>query len=67
MLVLSATYMSGLRHLVERDKLEELFIRTIRFLSHSKEVSPTLWQDAQILTGIYRKIFHKTPNSSFAD
>ncbi|CRG90473.1 Estradiol 17-beta-dehydrogenase 11 [Talaromyces islandicus] len=54
MLVLSATYMSNLRHLVERDKLEELFLRTIKFLMHSKNVSPTLWQDAQILAGIYR-------------
>lgn len=67
MLVLSATYMSNLRHLIERDKLEELFIRTIKFLWLSKNVSPTLERDALILAGIYRKIFNKSPQSSFTE
>lgn len=67
MLVLSATYMSNLRHLIERDKLEELFIRTIKFLWLSKNVSPTLQRDALILAGIYHKIFNKTPQTSFTE
>jgi hypothetical protein len=59
--------MSNLRHLIERDKLEQLFIRTIKFLLLSKDVSPTLQKDAEILAGIYGKIFNKTPTSSFTD
>lgn len=66
MLVLSATYMSGLRQLIERDELEMLLKRTIRFLAQSKDISPTLRADAQILSGIYYKIFKQSPNTSFA-
>jgi hypothetical protein len=65
MLVLSATYMSGLRQLVERDELERLLKRTIRFLAQSKDISPTLRADAQILSGIYHKIFKQSPHTSF--
>ncbi|KAJ5087998.1 hypothetical protein N7456_011614 [Penicillium angulare] len=57
MLVLSATYMSELNELVERPVLEALLRRTIRFLLHSKNISPTLRADARILTEIYEQVF----------
>ncbi|KAH8695960.1 hypothetical protein BGW36DRAFT_427991 [Talaromyces proteolyticus] len=66
MLVLSATYMSNLRHLVDRDMLGRLLQRTIKFLLQSENISPTLRKDASILEGIYRKIF-PTPNTSFTE
>ncbi|PCG98295.1 Hypothetical protein PENO1_058760 [Penicillium occitanis (nom. inval.)] len=66
MLVLSATYMSDLRPLVLRDTLEYLLRRTIKFLAMYKDISPTLMADAQILSGIYYKIFKKPVNTSFA-
>lgn len=65
MLVLSATYMSDLRPLVRRDTLEYLLRRTIKFLAMYKDISPTLMADAQILSGIYYKIFKKPVNTSF--
>ncbi|PYH95408.1 C6 finger domain protein [Aspergillus ellipticus CBS 707.79] len=57
MLVLSATYMSNLSELVDRNDLERLFKRTIRFLLQSREISPSLRADAKILSEIYEKIF----------
>lgn len=62
MLVLSATYNSGLSQLVDRDTLERLFSRTIRFLLRRQNISPTLRADARILTEIYTKIFPHEPN-----
>lgn len=63
MLVLSATYMSSLSELVDRNILERLLRRTIRFLLQSKNISPSLRSDAQILTEIYEKIFSEPPGS----
>ncbi|KAF4236882.1 hypothetical protein CNMCM8980_002701 [Aspergillus fumigatiaffinis] len=57
MLVLSATYMSCLSELVDRDVLEKLLKRTIKFLLQSRYISPSLRADAQILAEIYEKIF----------
>ncbi|PYH63207.1 putative C6 finger domain protein [Aspergillus vadensis CBS 113365] len=57
MLVLSATYMSSLSELVDRNDLDRLLKRTIRFLLQSREISPTLRADAKILSEIYEKIF----------
>ncbi|KAJ6126176.1 transcriptional regulator family: Fungal Specific TF [Penicillium samsonianum] len=62
MLVLSATYMSSLKELVEPETLERLLVRTIGFLIQSKSISPTLRADARILTEIYEKIFHRAPD-----
>jgi hypothetical protein len=61
MLVLSATYMSHLSELVDRNVLDELLRRTISFLLQSRYISPTLRADARILTEIYEKIFGGTP------
>lgn len=61
MLVLSATYMSSLSELVDRNTLERLVKRTIRFLLRSENISPTLRADARILTEIYTKIFGAPP------
>ena len=57
MLVLAATYMSGLSELVNRDVLERLLQRTIRFLLQSRFISPSLRADARILMEVYNKIF----------
>ncbi|KAE8421465.1 hypothetical protein BDV36DRAFT_304945 [Aspergillus pseudocaelatus] len=57
MLVLSATYMSSLSELVDRNELEKLLKRTINFLLQSRYISPSLRADARILTEIYVKIF----------
>ncbi|KXG54686.1 uncharacterized protein PGRI_078300 [Penicillium griseofulvum] len=62
MLVLSATYMSSLKELVEEDQLKRLLTRTIGFLVQSQNISPTLRADARILTEIYRKIFGHGPD-----
>ncbi|CAI7640529.1 unnamed protein product [Penicillium glandicola] len=61
MLVLSATYMSSLKELVEEDQLDRLLSRTIGFLVQSENISPTLRADARILTEIYHKIFDRDP------
>ena len=61
MLVLSATYMSTLSELVDRNTLERLLKRTIRFLLRSENISPTLRADARILTEIHTKIFGAPP------
>ncbi|KAL2005527.1 hypothetical protein VTN00DRAFT_2738 [Thermoascus crustaceus] len=66
MLVLSATYMLSLSELVDRGVLRRLLSRTINFLLKSKNISPSLRKDADILTEIYSKIFGESPNSSFA-
>lgn len=63
MLVLSATYMSNLSELVDRNILERLLRRTIRFLLQSRYISPSLRADAKILTEIYEKIFSESPES----
>ncbi|OJD23522.1 hypothetical protein ACJ73_05123 [Blastomyces percursus] len=65
MLVLSATYMSPLSQLVDREILRTLLNRTINFLLRSRHISPTLSKDAEILTLIRRKIFD-TPTTSFS-
>ncbi|GFF44604.1 C6 finger domain protein, putative [Aspergillus udagawae] len=57
MLVLSATYMSCLSELVDRNVLEKLLKRTIKFLLQSRYISPSLRADARILAEIYEKIF----------
>ena len=57
MLVLSATFMSSLKELVEADELDRLLKRTIGFLVQNENMSPTLRADAHILTEIYGKIF----------
>jgi hypothetical protein len=62
MLVLSATYMSPLRELVDEKLLERLLRRTIGFLIQSENISPTLRADARILTEIYQKIFNRDPD-----
>lgn len=59
MLVLAATYISPLGELVKRDQLESLFQRTITFLDQSRDISPTLRKDAEILRKCYAKIFHE--------
>lgn len=64
MLVLSATYMSSLSELVDRNILERLLKRTIRFLLQSRNISPSLRADALILTEVYEKIFSE-PAQSF--
>jgi hypothetical protein len=61
MLVLSATFNSGLSELVERPTLERLLKRTIRFLLRNENISPTLCADARILKEIYDKIFGYAP------
>lgn len=63
MLVLSATYMSSLSELVDRNVLERLLKRTIHFLLQSRYISPSLRADASILMGIYEKIFAEPPGS----
>jgi hypothetical protein len=65
MLVLSATYMSCLSELVDRNVLQKLLKRTIKFLLQSRYISPTLRADARILTEIYEKIFGE-PATSFS-
>lgn len=65
MLVLSATYMSPLSQLVDREILRTLLDRTIKFLLQSRHISPSLSKDAEILTLIRRKIFD-TPTTSFS-
>ncbi|KAH1323326.1 hypothetical protein KXX47_000814 [Aspergillus fumigatus] len=65
MLVLSATYMSSLSELVDRNVLEKLLKRTIKFLLQSRYISPSLRADARILTEIYEKIFGE-PATSFS-
>jgi hypothetical protein len=67
MLVLSATHMSGLNELVDRHDLRRLLLRTINFLLKSQDISPSLKADADILAEIYRKIFDKSPSSSFTE
>ncbi|KAK2811343.1 hypothetical protein FQN50_002220 [Emmonsiellopsis sp. PD_5] len=65
MLVLSATYMSPLSQLVNRDTLKHLLDRTIKFLLQNRHISPSLKKDAEILTLIRRKIF-EPPTTSFS-
>ncbi|CAG7951206.1 unnamed protein product [Penicillium salamii] len=57
MLVLSATYQSSLKDLVDRDSLKDLLQRTIRFLLQNGHGSPSLQFDAKILITIYQNIF----------
>ncbi|CAG8034452.1 unnamed protein product [Penicillium nalgiovense] len=62
MLVLSATFMSSLKELVDSEQLKRLLLRTIGFLIQSEKLSPTLRADARILTEIYEKIFNESPD-----
>lgn len=57
MLTLAAVYNSGLSELIERDKLEALFERTIRFLLSHGSASPVLSADARALAQVYSKLF----------
>jgi hypothetical protein len=52
--------MSNLSQLVDGNELEYLFQRIIKFLAMYKGISPTLRADAQILTGVYYKIFKES-------
>ncbi|KAJ9481583.1 hypothetical protein VN97_g11888 [Penicillium thymicola] len=61
MLILSATFMSSLKELVDADQLDRLLTRTICFLIQSENISPTLRADAFILTEFYRKTFARAP------
>lgn len=61
MLVLSATYVSPLSDLVNRNDLDRLLRRTICFLEKIQNVSPTLQKDAEILRATYFKIFRTEP------
>ncbi|KAJ5888771.1 hypothetical protein N7495_008812 [Penicillium taxi] len=61
MLVLSATFMSSLKSLVDPADLQALLNRTINFLLRNKNISPTLRADAKILTQIYLRIFKEQP------
>ncbi|KAK2782719.1 hypothetical protein FQN52_000749 [Onygenales sp. PD_12] len=65
MLVLSATYMSPLSQLVDRDTLKHLLDRTIKFLLQNRHISPSLKKDADILILIRSKIF-EPPTTSFS-
>ncbi|OQE64976.1 hypothetical protein PENNAL_c0217G07760, partial [Penicillium nalgiovense] len=62
MLVLSATFMSSLKELVEPEQLKRLLVRTIGFLIQSENISPTLRADARILVEIYEKVFNEPPD-----
>jgi hypothetical protein len=64
MLVLSATYMSSLRELIDGELLERLLRRTIGFLVQCENISPTLRADARILSEVYQNIFHHAPDMS---
>jgi len=58
MLVLAATYKSStLSQLVDGNRLDTLFTRTIRELRKSAAISPTLKMDAQILEHLRKEIF----------
>lgn len=61
MLVLAATYMSNMSELVDRDLLEQLLKRTMRFLLQSRYISPSLRADARILSEVYFKIYGEPP------
>lgn len=63
MLVLSATYMSPFSELISGSELKMLLERTINFLEKSRNISPTLRRDAEILRNTYVKIFHAEPPS----
>jgi hypothetical protein len=63
MLVLAAMYMSSLHELVDPYDLKRLLDRTIRFLRKSENISPSLREDARILTEIFHKIFKQSPGS----
>ncbi|EAS35563.3 C6 zinc finger domain-containing protein [Coccidioides immitis RS] len=67
-LVLAATYTSRLSNFVDRKRLGELIDRTIKFLLHSRHISPSLRKDAEILTQIRQKLFeqHGVNNTSFS-
>lgn len=53
--------MSSLSELVDRNGLDRLLKRTIRFLQSCGR-SPTLRTDAEILSEVYVKIFGEPPN-----
>ncbi|KAJ5472063.1 hypothetical protein N7539_008632 [Penicillium diatomitis] len=67
MLVLSATYnanLAGLSDLVDRDTLERLLIRTIKFLRRSQIASPTIRANARMLIEVFTRIFDHEPDLS---
>lgn len=65
MLVLTATYYnSWLQGLVDRDKLQRLLERTIRFLRKLSPISPTCGHDCQILEKISKLLFGKVPEDA---
>jgi hypothetical protein len=59
MLVLSATYNSYLRPLVDKTTLKNLFKRTIEFLRNGADISPPLKRDMQHLTRLEAQLFRK--------
>lgn len=60
MLVLAATYKSqSLHKLVDRDTLERLFSRTIKFLESLGPISATLATDAKILTRLKEDVLKR--------
>ena len=71
MLVLSATYKStspDLSKLIPRERLEELFDRTITFLRRLMPLSESLEQDVMILEALRKLLFEssKIQGSSFS-
>ena len=71
MLVLSATYKStspDLSKLIPRERLEELFDRTITFLRRLMPLSESLEQDVIILEALRKLLFesNKIQGSSFS-
>ena len=66
MLVLAATFRSELRYLIPEEELLRLLSRTIRFLKYSEAISPTLRQDAKVLSSIKNKLFPHNDNPLYS-
>lgn len=64
MLVLAATFKSDLDYLVKDEDLIHLLNRTIDFLKFSEAISPTLAQDAKVLSEIKKRIFPRPPDDN---
>jgi hypothetical protein len=60
-IVLAATFRSDLGYLVDGQTLKDLLHRTIKFLEFSKNISPTLVQDADVLKQV-REVFFREPD-----
>jgi hypothetical protein len=66
MLVLAATFKSDLGYMVKEADLVHLLNRTIDFLKFSEAISPTLAQDARVLSWIRSKIFPADENADYS-